>query len=300
MRMKIFEVVLVAYCLLGVSQWGLAQKPDLTGVEIITYPVAGNVYMLEATGDVAGNIGVSIGKDGILIIDDQWSELSGQIEEALAELVSGEPETGSLKYIINTHHHDDHMGGNANLSRNSGATIIAHDRTRERLLEWGEDYWPVLTFDNSLTLHFNGEEIQALSFPGGHTDNDIVIFFKGSNVVHMGDLFNSGISSFPTADYSAGGNAFMLPGILEEILPLIPDDAKIIAGHGPLSDKNGLMKTYDMIKETTALVGSKLDKGMSLKSIIIEGLPEKYGEWGYGYTDESSWIEMIYGSYSKK
>jgi len=158
----------------------------------------------------------------------------------------------------------------------------------------------VLTFDNSLTLHFNGEEIQALSFPGGHTDNDIVIFFKESNVVHMGDLFNSGISSFPTADYSAGGDAFKLPGILEEILPLIPDDAKIIAGHGPLSNKKGLIQTYNMIVETTSIVGSKLDKGVTLEQIIEEGLPEKYSDWGYGYTDEKSWIEMIYGSYSKK
>jgi len=297
--MRIIKVTALACCLMASGQWALAQKPDLTGVEIITFPVSGNVYMLEATGDVAGNIGVSVGKDGILIIDDQWSELSGKIEEALAELAEGKPETGPLKYIINTHHHDDHMEGNANLSRNSGATIIAHNKTRERLLEWGEEYLPVLTFDNSLSLHFNGEEIQALAFPGGHTDNDIVIFFKGSNVVHMGDLFNSGISSFPTADYSAGGDAFLLPGILEKILPLIPDDAKIIAGHGPLSDKKGLIQTYEMIRETTALVGSKLDKGMSLKSILIEGLPEKYSEWGYGYTDEGSWIEMIYGSYLK-
>ena len=272
-----------------------AQKPDLTGVEIITYPVSGNIYMLEATGDVAGNIGVSAGKDGILIIDDQWAELTDQIEEALTGL-----EAGSLKYIINTHHHDDHMEGNANLSGNSDVIIIAHENTRKRLLDWEENFWPVLTFDHSLSLYFNDEEIQAVSFPGGHTDNDIVIFFKESNVVHMGDLFNAGTSSFPTADYTAGGNAFKLVGILEEVLPLIPEDAKIIAGHGPLSDKAGLLVTYEMIKETTAFVGAQLEKGRTVEQIIKEGLPEKYSEWGYGYTDEQEWIQMIYGSHSRR
>jgi cyclase len=292
--MKIFRLLSASIYFLILSVNIQAQKPDLTDVKIITHQITESIYMLEATGDVAGNIGVSVGNDGILIIDDQWAELSEQIETALNEISKGE-----LKYIINTHHHDDHMDGNANLSKNSGATIIAQSRTRERLLELEKDYWPNLTFDQNLSLFFNDDEINAISFPGGHTDNDIIIFFKKANVVHLGDLLNSGSTSFPTADYSAGGNAFNLVNILEEVIPLIPDDAIIIAGHGPLSNKSELIETYEMVKETTAIIKSKIEKGMSLDKIQKEGLPKKFDEWNHGYTKDKDWIEMIYRSYSK-
>lgn len=271
-----------------------AQKPDLKNIKIITHQITENIFMLEATGDVAGNIGVSVGEDGILIIDNQWAELSGQIETALKKISKGE-----LKYIINTHHHDDHMDGNANLSKNSGATIIAHSRTRERLLELEKNYWPTLTFDQNFTLFFNNEEIKALSFPGGHTDSDIIIFFKKANVIHLGDLLNSGSTSFPTADYSVGGNAFKLVDVLDKLIPLIPNDAIIIAGHGPLSNKNELIETYEMVKETTSIVREKIEKGMTLEEIKKEGLPKKFNKWGHGYTSDKDWIEMIYRSYSK-
>lgn len=270
-----------------------AQKPDLTDVKIITHQITESIYMLEATGDVAGNVGVSVGKDGILIIDDQWAELSGQIEEALVGICSGD-----LKYIINTHHHDDHMDGNANLSK-SGATIVAHEITRKRILDLEKGFWPSLTFDNSLSLFFNNEEIKALSFPGGHTDNDIIIFFVKANIVHLGDLLNSGSTSFPTADFSAGGSAFKFVDVLERLIPVIPDDAIIIAGHGPLSNKSELVETYEMVKETTEYVKVKIEKGMSLKEIQKEGLPKKFDKWNHGYTKDKDWIEMIYSSYSK-
>ena len=267
------------------------QKPDLSGVQIIPHPVAGNIYMLEATGDVAGNIAVSVGPDGILIVDDQWAELTGAITDALSALGSG-----SLRFIINTHHHDDHSDGNANLVRASDALVIAHERARQRLLAKDSAYWPVITFNNSLSVHFNGEEIRALAIPGGHTDNDVVVFFTESNVVHMGDLFNSGTSSFPVADLESGGNALAILANLDVVLPMIPDDAAVISGHGPLSDKQELYRLRKMLDDTITLVRTQKEAGRSLDEIIAGGPGAEYESWGYGYMSADGWIEMIYRS----
>ena len=127
-------------------------------------------------------------------------------------------------------------------------------RTRvERLLGKASGHWPVITFDRSLSIFFNGEEVRALSVPGGHTDNDIVVVFTESNVVHLGDLFNSGTSSFPVVDFEAGGNALTILDNIEHLLEIVPDDAVVIAGHGPLSDKEELHRVRDMLEETIEL-----------------------------------------------
>ena len=267
------------------------QKPDLKGVEIVTRPAGGNIYMLEATGDVAGNIAVSVGPDGILIVDDQWAELTDAITEAL-DVLDG----GALRFIINTHHHDDHSDGNANLVRGSEALVIAHERARERLMSKNSDHWPVITFDNALSVHFNGEEIRALAIPGGHTDNDVVVFFTESNVLHMGDLLNSGISSFPVADLESGGNALAILANIDALLPMIPDDVTLIAGHGPLSDKQELHRLRKMLDDTITLVRAQKEAGRSLEEIVDDGLGPEYKDWGYGYMSADGWIEMIYRS----
>ncbi len=268
----------------------LAQMPDLTGVEIITHPVAGNVYMLEATNDVAGNIGVSVGPDGILIIDDQFAPLTDQISAALAELGSGQ-----LRFILNTHYHEDHAGGNEILSRN-GAVILAHTNTRKRLLHRTRGHWPVITFDHEASVHFNGEEIRATWYPNGHTDSDLVFFFTESNVLHLGDLWNSGTSGFPVVDIESGGSAMGILENIEKLIPTVPEDAKIIPGHGPLSDLAELRSYRDMLEETIELVRRKWESGMTLEQIQREGLQPKYDSWGYGYMDADGWIEGIFRS----
>ena len=266
-------------------------KPDLSGTEIVIHHAAGNVYMLEATGDVAGNIAALIGPGGILIVDDQFAELTPEIEAALAEL------TGSdLRFILNTHHHEDHSDGNARIAADSGALIIAHDKARPRMLHRGPGNWPVVTFESSMTLHINRETVRFLSFPGGHTDNDAVVFFEHANVVHMGDLMNSGTSSFPTADIEAGGNAITMLENIEALLPVIDEDAVIIAGHGPLSDKAELRILRQMLESTIDLVRNKKQRGMSLQQILEEGAPAEYADWGYGYMPAEGWLEMIYQS----
>ena len=185
--------------------------PSLRGVDINTIHVAGHIYMLEATGDVAGNIAVSAGPDGILLVDTQWAPLADKIREALRKISSKE-----IQYIINTHHHTDHTHGNRILGES--ATIISHINATKRLADSPRPSRPDITFEEKMSLYFNGEKIDLLHFPHGHTDNDLVVFFRESNVIHLGDLWNSGIASFPTVDLSSGGS---VTGMLQNISRLI-------------------------------------------------------------------------------
>src|SRR5215212_2224794 len=209
-----------------------AQQTDFSKVQVKAIKVAGNVYMLEGAG---GNIGVSVGADGILIVDDQFAPLADKIRAALKSL--GE---GKLRFILNTHWHGDHTGGNAAFGPE--APIIAHDNVRKRMAtEQKSEIFknttpaspkqalPVITFDQSLTVHFNGEEIRVIHYPQGHTDGDSVIFFTSSNVIHLGDDFFAG--RFPFVDVDSGGNVVGLAKNIGEIIPKIPAGAKLIPGH---------------------------------------------------------------------
>jgi len=268
-----------------------AQVPDLSDVTIVTTPLGDGIYMLEATGDVAGNIAVSVGEDGILIVDDQFAGLADQILDALQELHSG-----ALRFILNTHHHDDHTDSNAALSAATGATVVAHDQTRARLSHKQAAHWPTVTYADRMAIYFNGEKIEVLAVPGGHTDNDSIVIFEKSKIVHMGDLFNSGRTSYPLAHLAAGGNAIQILRNIERILPLIPLDARVIAGHGPLSDRAGLVDLRDMLVFTIDFVRTRRSRGVSLEEITAEGFPERYNEWNHGYISAAEWIGMIYRS----
>ncbi len=272
----------------GSSAESEAQKPDLTGVTIVTHQVAENVFMLEATKDVAGNIGVSAGPDGILLVDTQFAELAVIIRQALGGIREAE-----VKYIINSHYHDDHSDGNIALGENS--TILGATNTRERLESKALGAKPVITFDEAVSLHFNGEEIKILHLPNGHTDTDVVVFFTGSNVVHLGDLYNAGMSSFPNVDLEAGGTIDGLVHNIASLVEMLPADVKIIPGHYELSDLAGLKACHRMLVETIDCVKTKKAAGVGLEAIQKEGLPAKYETWGVsGYTSASKWIENIY------
>lgn len=272
---------------------------DFSKVEIKTIHVAGNVYMLVGAG---GNIGVSVGDDGILIVDDQYAELSDKIRRALEELAPGK-----LKFVLNTHWHGDHTGGNPIFGKE--ATIIAHTNVRKRVSTEQEIFgrkipplpregWPVITYDDAVSIHFNGEEIKAIHFPHGHTDGDSVIFFTRSNVVHMGDDFFAG--RFPFVDLDSGGSVQGLIENIEKLIQRIPPDAKIIPGHGPLSTLEDLKIYHRMLKETTEIVRQKMEAGKTLDEIKAEGLPEQWKDWGSGFINTERWIEIIYRSYGGK
>lgn len=278
-----------------------ALAQDFSKVEIKATKVAGNVYMLEGSG---GNIGVSVGPDGILIVDDQFAPLADKIKAALKTL--GE---GKLKFVLNTHWHGDHTGGNVVFGPD--APIIAHDNVRKRLATEQKsevfknttpaspkEALPVITFDQSLSVHFNGEEIRVIHFPHGHTDGDSVIFFTGSNVVHLGDDFFA--ARFPFVDLESGGTVQGLIKNIGEIIPKLPAGARLIPGHGPISTVDDLKLYHQMLQATTEIVRKKMAAGKTLAEIKTEGLPEEWKPWGVGFIKTDMWIETIHRSLLKK
>ena len=277
--------------LFGISA-AYTQIPDLTNVKIIVTPVAGNVYMLEATCDVAGNIGVSAGPDGILLIDTQFAPLADRIRSALNKI-----NKGKIRYVINTHHHEDHAHGNFALGRS--AILIGHQKTLERLQDLSPDNPLDLSFEKQMSIYFNDEEIQLFYFHSGHTDNDVVVHFTKSNVFHLGDLWNSGIHSFPTVDLEAGGSVLGMLKNVEALIQIIPPDAKIIPGHYSLSNLDDLKRTHTMLVETISFVKGRMEAGRSLDSIQKEGLPSRYNTWGTAYTNAEAWIKNLYDGLKK-
>ena len=244
-----------------------AKDPDPSKIEIKVHRVAGNIYMLEGAG---GNIGVSVGADGVVVVDDQFASLVPKIQAALKGL-SDKP----VRFILNTHWHGDHTGGNATLER--GATIIAHDNARKRLATGHPNVMghavppaprnalPVITFDRSLTLHVNGEDIRALHYAKGHTDGDSVIFFQKSNVVHMGDVFVT--YGLPFVDVGSGGTLLGMIANIEAAMAAVPDDVKVIPGHGPLSTKVDVLKFTALLRDCVRLVEAAMAKSETLEQV---------------------------------
>jgi cyclase len=277
-------------------------QQDFDDVQIEARHVAGNVYMLTGRG---GNIGVSAGADGALMVDDQFAPLADKIREALRGLGQGGPEA-DLQFVLNTHWHGDHTGGNAEFSPE--ATIVAHANVRRRLstredLGGGRmqepqppEALPVVTFGDSVSIHFNGEEIRAIHFPHGHTDGDAVIFFTDSNVVHLGDNFFSG--RFPFVDLAAGGSVQGLATAVGVVLSQVPSDALLIPGHGPLSTVDDLREYKRMLEETIDIVEGRIAEGRSVDDVKAAGLPEEWAEWGTGFIDTERWLETVYQSLS--
>jgi len=275
---------------------------DFSKITLKTTHVRGNIYMLEGEGGFAGgNIGVSAGNDGILLVDDQLSPMTAKINVALAKI-----NTGSLRFILNTHWHGDHTGNNAHFSED--ATIISHSNVRKRLMVEQNNFfgkspaspkkaWPLITFEDAVTIHFNDEDIQFMHYSHGHTDGDAVVYFPKSNVAHLGDHFFNGV--FPFVDLNTGGNAFNLTRNIGKIIESLPDDVLVIPGHGGLSDMDGLKTYYAMLKSTTAHVQRLASEGESLDDIQLEGLPSEWTAWGGGFINEAHWIKIIYLSIPK-
>jgi glyoxylase-like metal-dependent hydrolase (beta-lactamase superfamily II) len=295
--MKQLSLVTLA-CLLILGAGLATAQQNFDKVEIKATHVRGNIYMLNGTG---GNIGVSVGSDGVLIVDDKFAPLADKIRAALKEVGGGE-----LKFILNTHWHGDHTGGNQVFGPE--APIIAHTNVRKRLsTEWQgpfglvrpqpKEAWPVITFDHSVSVHFNGEEIKAIHFPRGHTDGDTVIFFTGSNVVHMGDDFFSGM--LPFVDLVSGGDVEGLTKNITAVIKKLPADVKIIPGHGPVSTLDDLKTYHRMLVETTNIVREAMAAGKSLDEIKAEGLPEEWSSWGSGFIPTERWLETIHRSLSR-
>jgi glyoxylase-like metal-dependent hydrolase (beta-lactamase superfamily II) len=291
MKRPFFSVLLCAFALLVAIFVAVAQQ-DFSKVEIKATKVAGNVYMLEGSG---GNIGVCAGDDGIVIVDDQYAPLANKIKEALKG-ISDKP----VKFVINTHFHGDHTGGNSEFG--TEATIIAHENVRKRLKDGGtgqgaakpaaKEALPIVTFNDHTTVHVNGEDIRAVHFPHGHTDGDSVIFFTQANVVHMGDDFVT--YGFPYVDVKSGGSISGMIAGDEKVLGMLSTDVKIIPGHGPLSTPADLRKFIDMLKETRAIVADGIKQGKTVQQLKDEHVLARFDSLGKGFIKTDAWIDTLY------
>lgn len=250
--------------------------------------------MLTGSG---GNIGFSIGDDGVLMIDSQFAPLEPKIRAALAKLTEEKP-----KYLVNTHWHGDHTGGNAAFSPD--ALIVAHENVRTRLIKGGrgngpavKEALPGITFNDSVSFYFNDEQVEVLHLPNGHTDGDSIVIFHGSKVVHMGDHFFSG--RFPFIDPQSGGSVEGYLKNLEKVLEETPKDWKIIPGHGPLSFYKDLKNALNMMQVTSALVKERVAAGKSLEEVVKAGLPSEWDSWSWGFIPTERWLETLYNAHTK-
>jgi glyoxylase-like metal-dependent hydrolase (beta-lactamase superfamily II) len=263
-----------------------AQQDQLAGVEIKATKVAGNVWMLEGAG---GNIGVSAGPDGLLVIDDQFEPLADKIRAALKGI-----SPGKIAYVINTHHHGDHTGGNAVFGKE--ATILAQENVRRRL-SVGEKPMapaglPVLTYADGISVWFNGEEIRIFHAPRGHTDGDSIVWFKTSNVVHMGDQLFHGM--FPFIDVDSGGSVSGYTKNLADVLAKLPKDVRVIPGHGAVGTIADVEKAHAMLVETMAIVAKEKAAGVSLEDAKKAGLPDAWKSWATSFMPVERWVETLY------
>jgi len=273
-------------CLSSVMQTAAihaAPADRFAGVEMKATHISGSVHMLEGAG---GNIGVSVGEDGTLIIDDQFAPLADKIANALNQLGGDRP-----KLVLNTHYHSDHTGSN-NVFGTSG-TIIAHDNVRIRLLT--QDHitrtgLPLVTYAESVNIHFNDDELEMIHMPAGHTDGDSVVWFKKANVIHMGDLFFNG--RFPYIDVASGGTVDGFIANVEGVIGMLPADIKIIPGHGPLATLEDLKANIEVARKTSTKIREALNKQQDVTDIAAQ-IELDYPNWGSGFISAERWVQII-------
>jgi len=302
-RMRLAMIWAAAVAAMALGRTASAQQQDFSKVEIKVSRVSGSIYMLEGAG---GNIAASVGEDGIVIVDDQFAPLAEKIQRALKDIgVTDKP----VRFVINTHYHGDHTGGNEPFN-NAGSTIIAHDNVRKRLETGGtagngasikmenkpaaKAALPLITFQHDVTVHLNGEDIRAMHFPSGHTDGDSIIFFPKNNVVHMGDDFVR--YGFPFIDVASGGSVQGIIDAMEKTSMQLPADVKVIPGHGALSNMDDVRAYTKMLKETTAVVQKALDGHKTLEQMKQEKILAPWEKFSGNFVNTDAFIETLYNS----
>jgi glyoxylase-like metal-dependent hydrolase (beta-lactamase superfamily II) len=296
---RIRFVGFLLFILVFVEIGGHSDARDFDKVQIQTQKVTDGIYLLLGRG---GNIGVSVGEDSAFMIDDQYAPLTQKIRAAIAA-ISDNP----IQFVINTHWHQDHTNGNENFGK-AGAVIVAHENVRKRLsAEQFVEFFkmtvpplsksglPVITFTRDVTFHLNGDETHVFHLEHAHTDGDVVIHFRKSNVIHMGDIYFEGI--YPFIDLSAGGSIDGMIEAVGRVLPMIDENTKVIPGHGPLSDRAGLEAYHNMLVAVRDRIYSQIRAGKTLNEVLASKPTRQFdATWGQGFLKPEKFAEIIYDS----
>ena len=261
------------------------------------------VYMLTGLG---GNIGVSVGADGVILVDDQFAPLTDKVRAAVAAISSG-----PIRFVLNTHWHFDHTGGNENLGK-AGALIVAHDNVRRRMSVGQfiealgrqeppspQAALPVVTFTEAVTIYLNGDSINVFHVAPAHTDGDAIVWFRRANVVHMGDTFFHG--RYPFVDLSSGGSVNGLIGAADRVLDIADANTKIIPGHGPLGDRAALLGYRTMLVTVRDRIKQAVAAGRTLEQVqAAKPTAEFDAVWGNARITPALFVEVLYQDLSRR
>lgn len=292
-----FRLLFAVAALWGVVTPAHAQMRNFDAM-IENVDLGDGLYMLIGRG---GNIGLSIGEDGVFMIDDQFAPLTDRIEQAIRELGGA----GDVRFIVNTHYHADHTGGNEAWA-GRGATIFAHDNVRERLMEEQistfsrrptppapEGGWPTVTFADGVTFHMNGQTVRVIHVPNAHTDGDAIVHFEEANVIHMGDVFWNGL--FPYIDTNAGGSINGYITALDFALTLMDETTQVIPGHGDLGDRDDVQAAFDMLVAVRGRIYDHVARGDTLEETIAAlPLEADFALWGGGFINVPTFTRLVY------
>lgn len=299
-NIKKLSLIFILVCFTNLSAvYAKDKHDDFSQVEIKTIELGHGIYMLMGQG---GNIGVSVGDDGVFMIDDQFAPLTPKIKAAIAQ-VSDKP----IKFMINTHWHYDHTGGNENLG-NDGVIIVAHDKVLQRMSKDGfieafnkkvpaaaKAALPVITFNDTVTFHLNELDIEVIHQSNAHTDGDSIILFKSANVIHMGDTFFNGL--YPFIDGSSAGSVDGVLKAVDYVLGIADAKTKIIPGHGPLGDKKALQEYRKMLVTVSSRMKKLLDEGKSLEQIIaLKPNADLDKKWGEAFLNPEVFLKVLYSA----
>ena len=274
------------------AQATMRVRQDQPAPEVDTTDLGDGIYMM-STG-IAGNLALLTGDDGVVMVDDQLPNTAGLIEGAVVQVAG----TNAPRFIVNTHWHGDHTGGNAHFAE-QGSTIAAHHNIRRRLDE-AEDEWaqnpatlPIITFGEDLTFHMNGQTVEVTHVPSAHTDGDAFVYFREADVLHMGDVMFSGL--FPFIDLSAGGTVDGYLAGMERGLELAGEDTRIVPGHGPLSSREDVRASIDMLREAAFRVRTLVEGGADLDAVrAAEPLADFHDDWNWGFITTDRMIQTLY------
>lgn len=304
---RLRRLALAGVCLLLAAVPAAAQDVDWDAVEITSEDLGGGIHVLYGRG---GNIGLSTGEDGALLVDDQYAPLTDKILAAVRSIT-----TEPVRFVVNTHWHGDHTGGNENLGK-AGSLIVAHENVRKRMnpAEFADlvgrsdqaapEALPVVTFEHGVTVHWNGLAIEAVHAPTAHTDGDSIIYFRGANVVHMGDLFFNG--AFPFIDVDSGGGIDGMIAAAESVVGHTDDQTKVIPGHGPVTDRATLMKYGEALRQARERISERVAAGQSEEEVaadyaaLVTGIGTDIG-WSpdaAGFVNAERFVRLVHRSLS--